>query len=266
MSKNILITGASSGFGLLIANELHRNGYNVIGTSRNPEKIQSTVPFKMIALDLDSEQSINTFSERIFKEISQLNILINNAGFLVSGIAEETPVELGRQQLETNFWGTIKVTNAILPHFRKQKFGKIITIGSIIGLVSFPNAAYYAASKHALEGYFKALRYELKEFNISVAMIEPSAFKTNIMDNSTSPFNKIEEYNSLRGKIEKFTDELVKSAEDPKIVAEKVLKVVQTENPKFRNIVGKDTSVLINLQHFAYGILEKNVLKQLNKS
>lgn len=266
MSKNILITGASSGFGLLIANELHRNGYNVIGTSRNPEKMQSTVPFKMIALDLDSEQSINTFSERIFKEISQLDILINNAGFLVSGIAEETPVELGRQQLETNFWGTIKVTNAILPHFRKQKFGKIITIGSIIGLVSFPNAAYYAASKHALEGYFKALRYELDEFNISVAMIEPSAFKTNIMDNSTSPFNKIEEYNSLRGKIEKFTDELVKNAEYPKIVAEKVLKVVQTDNPKFRNIVGKDTSVLINLQHFAYGILEKNVLKQLNKS
>jgi short-subunit dehydrogenase len=266
MTQNILITGASSGFGLLIANELHRNGYNVIGTSRNPEKIQSKVPFKMIALDLDSEQSINTFSERIFKEIPQLDILINNAGFLVSGIAEETPIELGRQQLETNFWGTIKVTNALLPYFRKQKFGKIITVGSIIGLVSFPNAAYYAASKHALEGYFKALRYELNEFNIDVAMIEPSAFKTSIMDNSSSPINKITDYNSLRGKIEKFTNELVKSAEDPIIVAEKVLKVVQTDKPKFRNIVGKGTSVLINLQHFAYGVLEKNVLKQLNKS
>jgi short-subunit dehydrogenase len=266
MTQNILITGASSGFGLLVANELHRNGYNVIGTSRNPEKIQSKVPFKMIALDLDSEQSINTFPDRVFREISQVDILINNAGFLVSGIAEETPIKLGRQQLETNFWGTIKVTNAILPYFRKQKFGKIITVGSIIGLVSFPNAAYYAASKHALEGYFKALRYELDEFNISVAMIEPSAFKTSIMDNSSSPLNRIEDYNSLRGKINKFTNELVKSAEDPKIVAEKVLKVVQTDKPKFRNIVGKGTSVLINLQHFAYGVLEKNVLKQLNKS
>jgi short-subunit dehydrogenase len=264
MSKNILVTGASSGFGLLIANKLYQQGYNVIGTSRNPNKVQ--VPFKMIALDLDLEQSINTFSERIFKEIPQLDILINNAGFLVSGIAEETPIELGRQQLETNFWGTIKVTNAVLPHFRKQKFGKIITVGSIVGLVSFPNAAYYAASKHALEGYFKALRYELNEFNIDVAMIEPSAFKTSIMDNSSSPINKIEDYNSLRGKIKKFTNELVKSAEDPIIVADKVLKVVQTENPKFRNIVGKGTSVLINLQHFAYGVLEQNVLKQLNKS
>ena len=266
MKQTILITGASSGFGLLIANELHKKGYNVIGTSRNPEKYVAKLPFKMIALDLDSEESINTFSERIFKEIPKLDILINNAGFLVSGIAEEIPIELGRQQFETNFWGTIKVTNAILPHFRKQKFGKIITVGSIVGLVSFPNAAYYAASKHALEGYFKSLRYELNEFNISVAMIEPAAFKTSILDNSSSPLTKIEDYNSLRGKIEKFTKDLAEQAEDPKMVAEKVLKVVQTDKPKFRNIVGKGTSTLLNLQHFAYGMLEKTILKQLNKS
>jgi len=265
MRKNILITGASSGFGLLIANELHSKGYNVIGTSRNPEKMQSLVPFKIIALDLDSDQSISTLPERIFKEIPQLDILINNAGFLVSGIAEETPIELGRQQLETNFWGTIKVTNAVLPYLRKQKFGKIITVGSIIGLVSFPNAGYYAASKHALEGYFKALRYELDGFNISVAMVEPAAFKTSILDNSSSPINKIEDYNTLRSNIEKFTKNLVEKAEDPAMVAAKVLKVVETDKPKFRNAVGKGTSILINLQHFAYGVLEKNVLKQLNK-
>jgi short-subunit dehydrogenase len=266
MKKNILVTGASSGFGFLIATELHKKGYNVIGTSRNPEKMKSSVPFKMIALDLDSENSISSLPERVFKEISRLDILINNAGFLVNGIAEEIPIELGRKQFETNFWGTIKVTNAILPFFRKQKFGKIITVGSIVGLVSFPNAAYYSASKHALEGYFKALRYELHEFNIRVAMIEPSAFKTSIMDNSTSQLVKIEDYNTLRSNIDKFTTELVKSAEDPALVARKVLKVVEIEKPKFRNIVGKGTSALINLQHFAYSILEKNVLKQLNKS
>ena len=265
MKQNILVTGASSGFGLLIANKLQQSGHNVIGTSRNPEKYASKLPFKMIALDLDSEQSINSFSERLFKEIPKLDVLINNAGFYVSGIAEETPIELGRQQLETNFWGTIKVTNAILPHFRKQKSGKIITLGSIIGLVSFPNTAYYAASKHALEGYFKSLRYELNEFNIEVAMIEPAAFKTNVITNSIATINRIPDYNSLRNKIQKFSDELVSKAEDPILVVEKVLKVIQTDKPKFRNIVGKGTPALINLQHFAYGILEKNVLKQLNK-
>lgn len=266
MGNNILITGASSGFGLLIANELHTKGYNVIGTSRNPKKVQSTVPFKMIALDLDSEQSISTLPDRLFKEIGQLDILINNAGFLVNGIAEEIPIELGRKQFETNFWGTIKVTNAILPHFRKQKSGKIITVGSIVGLVSFPNASYYAASKHALEGYFKALRYELDEFNISVAMIEPSAFKTSILDNSSAPITKIDDYDSLRTRIEKFTNDLVKNAEDPALVTAKILKVVKIDKPKFRNIVGKGTSTLLNLQHFAYGVLEKNVLKQLNNA
>ena len=266
MSKNILVTGASSGFGMLIANELHRKGYNVIGTSRNPEKMKSAVPFKMIVLDLDSEQSINTLPERIFTEVGHLDVLINNAGFLVTGIAEEIPIELGRKQFETNFWGTIKVTNAVLPYLRKQKFGKIITVGSITGLVAFPNTSYYAASKHALEGYFKALRYELTDFNIRVAMIEPGSFKTNIMDNSSTTVNRIEDYNSLRNKNEKYATFIVQQGEDPVMVATKVLNVVETDKPKFRNLVGKGLSVLITLQHFAYGILEKTVLKQLNNA
>ena len=266
MKKNILVTGASSGFGLLIANELHSNGYKVIGTSRNPEKVQSRVPFKMIALDLDSEQSIATLPERLFKEIGHLDVLVNNAGFLVTGIAEEIPIELGRQQLETNFWGTIKVTNAILPHFRKQKFGKIITVGSINGLMSFPSTSYYAASKHALEGYFKTLRFELIEFNIRVAMIEPGSFKTNIMENSSTTLNRIDDYNSLRNKTEKYADLIVDRGENPIKVATKVLKIVEADNPKFRNLVGKGLSVLINLQHFANGFLEKTILKQLNNA
>jgi len=266
MNKNILITGASSGFGLLIANELHRKGYKVIGTSRNPEKLQSKVPFKIIALDLDSDQSINTLPERIFKEIGQLDVLINNAGFLVTGIAEEIPIELGRKQFETNFWGTIKVTNVVLPYFRKQKFGKIITVGSITGLVAFPNTSYYAASKHALEGYYKALRYELTEFNISVSMIEPGSFKTNIMDNSSTTLHRIEDYNALRNKSEKYAELIVRQGEDPAMVAVKVLKVVETDKPRFRNLVGKGLPVLITLQHFAYGMLEKTILKQLNKA
>ena len=266
MSKNILVTGASTGFGLLIANELHRTGNNVIGTSRNPEKMRQEVPFRMISLDLDSEQSINTLPDRLFKEIGKLDILINNAGFLVTGIAEEIPIELGRKQFETNFWGTIKVTNAVLPYFRKQKSGKIITVGSITGLVAFPNTSYYAASKHALEGYYKALRYELSEFNIRVAMIEPGSFKTNIMDNSSTTLNRIEDYNSLRNKNEKYAELIVEQGGDPAMVAAKVLKVVETDNPKFRNLVGKGLSVLVTLQHFAYGMLEKTILKQLNKA
>jgi len=132
--------------------------------------------------------------------------------------------------------------------------------------VSFPNTSYYAASKHALEGYYKALRYELTEFNIRVAMIEPGSFKTNIMDNSSTTLDRIEDYNTLRNKNKKYADFIVEQGEDPAMVAEKVLKVVKTDKPKFRNLVGKGLSVLITLHHFAYGVLEKTILKQLNKA
>lgn len=132
MGKNILVTGASSGFGLLVANELHRKGFNVIGTSRNPEKIQSSLPFKILALDIADDNSIKAFAKQLFSEVKQLDVLINNAGFYLSGLAEETTIEQGRKQLETNFWGTVQLTNELLPYFRKQRFGKIITVGSIV--------------------------------------------------------------------------------------------------------------------------------------
>ncbi len=263
MKQTILITGASSGFGLMLATRLHETGYNVIGTSRNPGKMQA--PFKMLTLDITSDNSIKSFSEALFKHVSQLDVLINNAGFYVSGLAEETPVELGREQFETNFWGTIKVTNAILPHFRKQKSGKIITVGSITGLVAFPNASYYAATKHALEGYFKSLRFELSEFNIKVAMVEPMGFKTGIISSSVSAQGKINDYNSYRNKIEKFSNNIFDNAPHPTPVVNALIKLVEEKNPTFSHPIGKGASMLANFQHFAYKPFEKKVIKNINK-
>ena len=171
MSKTILITGASSGFGLMLATDLHQKGFNVIGTSREPQKYQGKFPFKLLKLDVDDDTSIQYFAEQNSKETKQLDVLVNNAGFMVTGIAEETPIDVARQQFETNFWGTVKVTNSLLPIFRKQKFGQIITVSSIVGLIGPPNLSYYSASKHAVEGYFKSLRFELNPFNIKVSVV-----------------------------------------------------------------------------------------------
>src|SRR5215218_6337945 len=198
MRQTILVTGASSGFGLLIANKLHRNGFHVIGTSRNPEKHQTKVPFKLLSLDIADDNSIESFARQLFSQIDKLDVLINNAGYLVTGLAEETSVELGKQQFETNFWGTVKLTNELLPYFRKQKHGKIITIGSMLGLLGLPNVAYYTASKHALEGYFKSLRFELNQFNIKVSMVEPMTFKTNIGENAVESKGTILDYDIFR--------------------------------------------------------------------
>lgn len=263
MKQNILITGASSGFGLSLANQLHESGYNVIGTSRIPSKIK--VPFKMLALDIADENSIKVFTSELFKHISKLDVLINNAGYYLSGLAEETTIEQGRSQFETNFWGTISLTNALLPQFRKQRSGKIITVGSIMGLFNFPSAAYYGASKHALEGYFKSLRFELNEFNIKVAMVEPMGFKTGIITNSFMAEGKINDYDTYRNKIERFSKDLFENSPESTPVIDKLLKLIENKNPTFSNPVGKGASVILSIQHFAYKTFENTIIKNINK-
>ncbi len=265
MKQTILVTGASSGFGLLIASKLHEGGYRVIGTSRNPEKYKTKLPFKLLQLDISDDNSIESFGEQLFSQISQLDVLINNAGYLLAGLAEETPVELGKQQFETNFWGTVKLTKELLPYFRKQKQGKIIITGSFLGLIGYPNVSYYSASKHALEGYFKSLRFELNQFNIKVSMIEPTFFKTNIGENAIVSHEEIPEYDTFRQKIDAYTSHAMGSAPGPDAVVDTVVKIVNEKNPKFSYPIGKGTSLILTLQRFAYNALESTILKSVNK-
>lgn len=264
MKKTILITGASSGFGLMLANALHQSGFDVIGTSRNPEKHQAKVPFKLMALDISDDNSIESFGKQLFSQIQQLDVLINNAGYLVTGLAEETSVELGKQQFETNFWGTVKLTNELLPYFRKQQQGKIITVGSMLGLLGLPNVAYYTASKHALEGYFKSLRFELNQFNIRVSMVEPMTFKTNIGENAIASEGNINDYDIFRQKINVYTRKEFEKAPGPEPVVSTLLKIVKEKNPKFNYPVGKGSLIALTLQRFAYSTFENSILKGVN--
>lgn len=266
MKQTILVTGASSGFGLLIATKLHESGFHVIGTSRTPEKYKNTLPFTLLALDIADDHSISSFTRQLFSEIKQLDVLINNAGFFLSGLAEETSIELGRQQLETNFWGTVKFTNELLPHFRKQRHGKIITIGSITGLISLPSAAYYAASKHALEGYFKALRFELNQFNIKVSMVEPMGYKTNIISSSVAADGNIQDYDLYRKKVAAFSKNEFDNAPTPEPVIKTVIEIVKEKNPKYSYPVGKGASLFLALQLFAYKTFENSILKRVNSA
>ncbi|MDB5146451.1 MAG: family NAD(P)-dependent oxidoreductase [Mucilaginibacter sp.] len=266
MKQTILVTGASSGIGLLIASKLHENGYEVIGTSRDPEKHQARLPFKLLPLDLNDDYSIESFGKQLFSQIKTLDVLINNAGYLVNGLAEETPIELGKQQFETNFWGTIKLTNELLPYFRRQKHGKIITLGSLLGLVGLPYVSYYAASKHALEGYFKSLRFELNQFNIKVVMIEPMSFKTSIGESGIVAKGTIRDYDAFRQKAIAYTKSTFDKAPEPAPVIDTLLRAVKEKNPTFSYPVGKGSSIVLLLQHFAYKIFEKSILKTVNGS
>ena len=266
MKQTILVTGASSGFGLLIASKLHEAGHTVIGTSRNPGKYQTKVPFKLLALDITDDSFVESFVKQLFSQISQLDVLINNAGYLLAGLAEETPVDLGKQQFETNFWGTVKLTKALLPYFRKQKQGKIITTGSFLGLIGHPNVSYYSASKHALEGYFKSLRFELNQFNIRVSMIEPVYFKTSLGEHATVLPEEISEYDTFRQKVDVYTSNAIQNAPEPGAVIDTVMKIVNEKKPRFSYPIGKGTSIFLTLQRFAYNAFEGAILKSVNKT
>jgi short-subunit dehydrogenase len=264
MKKTILITGASSGFGLMLANNLYKQGFDVIGTSREPEKYTGKVPFKLLRLDIGDDNSIKSFTDELFLYTKQLDVLVNNAGYMVTGIAEETPLDVGRQQFETNFWGTVKVTNALLPYFRKHKSGQIITISSIVGLIGPPNLSYYSASKHAVEGYFKSLRFELNQFNIKVSMVEPVWFKTNLGNNAVSSINgSIADYNAYRKKAKAATQKGIDDAEAPDAVVNTITKLIGTKEPKFSNPVGKMSSMILFLQSYAPKLFEGSILKSV---
>ncbi|EKJ85686.1 short-subunit dehydrogenase [Leptospira meyeri] len=266
MKQTILVTGASSGIGLQIANKLHKDGHTVIGTSRNPKNHSSKLPFKMIELDITSDSSIESFGKRLFNEIPKLDVLINNAGFLVSGLAEETSIELGKQQFETNFWGTVKISNQLLPYFRKQRSGKIITVGSFLGLIGLPTVAYYAASKHALEGYFKVLRFELRDFNINVSMVEPMSFQTNIGNNAVRSDLQIEDYDVLRKQTAAFSKNAFSNSPTPEPVVKTVVSIIDEKDPKFNYPVGPSASFILTMQHYAYKLFEGSILKKLRNA
>lgn len=264
MKKTILITGASSGFGLMLANNLHKQGFNVIGTSREPEKYEGKVPFKLLPLNIGDDASIKSFTDKLFQHTQKLDVLVNNAGYMLTGLAEETPIDLGRQQFETNFWGTVKVTNALLPYFRAQKQGKIITVSSIVGLIGPPNLSFYTASKHAVEGYFKSLRFELDQFNIKVSMVEPMWFKTNIGNNAVSASNgSIADYNAYRVRANAATQKGLAEAEAPDAVVKTITCLINAKHPKFSNPVGKMAGMILFLQSYMPCMFESSILKSV---
>ncbi|WP_349813427.1 SDR family NAD(P)-dependent oxidoreductase [Xanthomonas citri] len=264
MKKTILVTGASSGFGLMLANMLHKQGHTVIGTSRDPERHASKVPFKLMHLDIDDDTSIQKFMRELFLTIKKLDVLVNNAGYMLTGLAEETPMDAARQQFETNFWGTVKVTSALLPYLREQRSGKIITVSSIVALIGPPNLAFYTASKHAIEGYFKSLRFELNPFNIQVSMVEPLWFKTNLGKNSVAPAKGgIAAYDTYRRKAQAVTQKGLDEAEQPDAVVKKISDLIASDQPKFSNPVGKMVGMFLFLQSYVPKMFESSILKSV---
>ncbi len=192
--KNVVITGSSSGFGYLTTLLLARKGYKVWATMRNAKTKNASKKEELLAiakkedlnisvieLDVTKDASVTTAIQTIVSKDNRIDYLVNNAGYMFVGITEAYSIAQAKDQFETNFFGILRMVKAVAPHMRKQKEGLIINVTSIVGRLIFPYFGIYSASKHAVEAYSQALRYELAPFGIEVSLVEPGPFGTNLL-------------------------------------------------------------------------------------
>lgn len=249
--KIALVTGASSGIGKATAQRLATAGYKVYGTSRRGVQAGKQ-SFEMLALDVTSDESVAAAVSEVIQRDGRIDLLVNNAGFGVAPAgAEESSIEQARSIFETNFFGLIRMTRAVLPQMRRQGSGRIINIGSVLGFLPMPYGALYAATKHAVEGYSESLDHELRTRGIRVSIIEPAYTKTPFDANFIEPDVKLDEYREARAGVSRRVNEVMASAESPDVVAETVLKAANAAHPKIRYAAGKLANRLRFLRRFA---------------
>jgi NAD(P)-dependent dehydrogenase (short-subunit alcohol dehydrogenase family) len=246
-----LVTGASSGIGKATAERLAIAGYTVYGTSRRAAQT-SQHPFAMLSLDVTRDESAAAAVEEVIRLEGRIDLLVNNAGFSVAPAgAEESSIEQAQAIFDTNFFGMIRMTRAVVPHMRRQGVGRIINISSVLGFLPMPYGALYAATKHAVEGYSESLDHELRTRGIRVSVIEPAYTKTQFDANFLEPDSKLDEYCEIRAALVEKTKELVEAGDKPGVVADAVLRAALTPRPKLRYTAGGRARSLQFLRRFA---------------
>lgn len=262
--KIALVTGASSGIGEATAERLAMAGYKVYGTSRRGAKA-GRGSFEMLPLDVTSDESVKTAVREVIRLEGRIDLLVNNAGFGVAPAgAEESSIEQARSIFETNFFGIVRMTRAVVPHMRHQGSGRIINISSVLGFLPAPYMALYAATKHAVEGYSESLDHELRTRGIRVSVIEPAYTKTGFDANLLEPDKKLDEYRDVRTALERTFKELVEGGDEPGVVADTVLKAASAARPGRRYPSGKIAQQVSVLRRFAPSrIFDKSLRKQM---
>jgi len=263
-SKIAIVTGASSGIGAATAELLANSGYKVYGTSRKGAQ-SSQRSYKMIALDVNSEESIEAALNEVVQIEGRIDLVVNNAGFGVAPAgAEESSIEQTKMIFDTNFFGIVRMTRAVVPYMRKQGEGRIINIGSILGLIPAPYMATYAATKHAVEGFSESLDHELRTRGIRVSVVEPGYTNTHFEANTQEVDAKLEEYTTARKALAKLMKIAVAGGDDPKVVANVVLKAANAKHPKLRYAAGKLACRLSFLRRFApAALVDMGIRKEL---
>lgn len=246
------ITGASRGFGALIAEQALRAGDAVIATARKPQDITSRMGdhpnLLAVRLDVTSEEEAHQAVAEGIKRFGQIDVVVNNAGFGVLGAVEETSAKETERLFATNVFGVLNVTRAVLPHLRRQRSGHIINISSVGGYQSFIGWGVYCSTKFAVEGISEALHQELAPLGIRVTVVEPGFFRTDFLDEQSLIKTALElsDYDETVGKMRQFAEGANHAQPgDPLKFAEAMLTLVNAPNPPQRLAMGSDTVAIV---------------------
>jgi len=267
MKNTVLVTGASSGFGKVTSQLFHQNGWNVIATMRSPEKeteLQALDGMCVTRLDVQDLASIQSAVDTGLKKFGRIDAVVNNAGYGLMGVFESATREQIRRQFDVNLFGTMDVTQAVLPHFRAQRSGVIVNLSTVGGVVGFPFGSPYISSKWAVEGFSESLSNELLALGIHVKIVQPGSVATNFRTSIDMIKNEIPEYNplvaSLFANYAKTTEHLRKAT--PGEVAATIYTAVTDGKPQLRYRVGDDTEFYFDLRRKQS---EDEFMKQVRK-
>ncbi len=253
MSKTVLITGASTGIGKATAQLFQQQGWNVVATMRSPERDTELVNLPNVlclTLDVTQVDTIRTAIDLAIAKFGTIDVVVNNAGYALIGAFEACDMADIRSQFETNVFGLMEVTRAILPHFRLRQQGMLINVSSIGGRMTFPLYSPYHGTKWAVDGFSESLQYELRQFNIKVKIIEPGAIKTNFYTRSSTVAKKagLTVYDAYINRILPKMERAGTEGSPPDVTAKVIYQAATDGSGKLRYPAGGNASFLLGLR------------------
>jgi RND family efflux transporter MFP subunit len=261
-NKITLVTGVSSGIGRAIAQLLAERGARVFGSVRNPQSTSLIPGVEIVRMDVTEDASVNEAVQSIVRKAGPIQYLVNNAGYSLMGALEETSVAEARQQFETNLFGVLRVTNAILPAMRQKGEGRIVNISSVLGFLPAPYWGIYAASKHAVEGYTETLDHEIRRFGVRALLVEPAYTRTKLSGNTKSAKISLAVYAEERKRLTDAAQQNIERGDDPRMVAEAVWNALTAKSPRLRYPVGRGVALSRMRRFVPAGMFDKSFRKQ----
>jgi NAD(P)-dependent dehydrogenase (short-subunit alcohol dehydrogenase family) len=260
-----LVTGASSGIGEAAARALLAAGFTVYGTSRRAIAGEERGGVVFLPLDVTDDQSVAGAVGEVLARSGRIDVLVNNAGLGVAGAAEESSIEQARALFETNLFGSIRMTRAVLPQMREQAEGRIINISSVLGLMPAPFGALYSSTKHAIEGYSESLDHEVREHGVRVLLVEPAYTRTSFDANAVPADEPLAVYAPRREVVDVALAEAIKGGDEPSVVGEAIVAAATDPRPKLRYPAGPLARRVTKLRRYAPSTVFDKQIRKVNQ-